>query len=315
MSTTMVLYLSAATALAGCASRAVAPRPVDAGYQGYVNTARNAFKQGNLQQASTFYDRSLMRARTIDHPAAIADAAYNLSICLMALGELERAAALLDEAEAELTRDKSSFAHVLIAQSQLARRRQDYDAVGTITDRLLSRSAAETSGIQRFQAFVIRSHVACDRQRLAQASAELQSAKAIAGSLNDDALLAEAAGLEARIESLSGRPATAAEYYLKQAALLQRARLYFEMSTAQEQAGQSFKRAGQHGNAATLFFRSARSFLGQGQHERAAKILTDAATSANADGNAEWLHRIEALQVELKALRQNQPSPSGTPER
>ncbi len=88
--------------------------------------ARAAFQQDRIDEAAKFYTLALNRARALDLPSAIGDAAYNLGACLLRQHKYKRAQALLAEARHELARADVPLADVILLQARAAR--QDGDA-------------------------------------------------------------------------------------------------------------------------------------------------------------------------------------------
>ena len=83
--------------LGGCASATkVDDAPVrDDTLERYNRSARQAFDQGSFEQAAALYRKALDRATMRDDFEAIADARYNLAICLINQGALEEALAVI----------------------------------------------------------------------------------------------------------------------------------------------------------------------------------------------------------------------------
>jgi len=85
--------------LTGCSSTPkTADEPPDPHWATAMRTARAEFARGRPEQAATTYRRALSRARAIDDPTCISDAAYNLAACLTCLDEHEQARPFLREA-------------------------------------------------------------------------------------------------------------------------------------------------------------------------------------------------------------------------
>ncbi len=63
-------------------------------------TGQQGFARGDYEQAADQYRRALARARRQDEPSLVGDQAYNLAVCLLAMGQINEAGERLVESEA-----------------------------------------------------------------------------------------------------------------------------------------------------------------------------------------------------------------------
>jgi len=288
------LTLAALLLAAGCAG----PDPMEKGdpeYAALELSARQAFDGGQVERAAGLYGRALQRARAMDDALSLGDAAYNLAACYLALGDGGRAAALLEEAEAELRRGGRSPADALLLGAEAALLRESRADAASFCDEVLALPGGSAGDGHRAHACMVLARLARDAGDLPVARGRLAEAVDHISDADDPSLLARAAGFEAVLFLDEGSPADAAGAFDREAGYFQDAGRFGEMAGALERAGAAYREAGDAGRAADRFYRSARSSLGQGNGPAARRAAGAALAAARAAGDAGLARRIELL--------------------
>jgi hypothetical protein len=250
---------------------------VDPELDAATSAARDAFEIGRLVEATRLYELALERARAMDDPRAIGNAAYNLAVCLTAAEELERAAAALAEARLEFTRanHEPGLADVRVVAMRLAYRRGDTDGALEL--------APDVASIAKF---IVLGEIECDR-------GDLETARAFADSARDFTLspldAAHLAHLDGRIARLEKKPAAAGAAFDEEAARLREAKRFGALPASLARAGEAYAAAAMPREAADRLFRAGRSALAQGDRARAAAWAEKAHDAAAAAGDAPLL--------------------------
>ncbi|MCO8122060.1 hypothetical protein NHH03_09950 [Stieleria sp. TO1_6] len=104
----------------GCASQPKQVVPKDAALIRQVSAGREAFDEGDLQEAEKKYRRALIRAWAIDDPYESGTMAYNLAACLTARSQWEQAENWLIDARVELCRAQSSAGNTWLLSAEIA---------------------------------------------------------------------------------------------------------------------------------------------------------------------------------------------------
>ena len=107
--------------LVGCATSPTSTvPPKDKELSRTSHLARAAFEDGATAQAIDLYRKALNRAIAMDDATEIGNAAYNLALCHIILGQLDQASASLAEAKADVKRSGSNPADVLLLEATVA---------------------------------------------------------------------------------------------------------------------------------------------------------------------------------------------------
>ena len=251
--------MALAAALAGCAG----PKAefTDAEWVSHATTGRGCYERGDYRRGAEAFGRAQERARAMDDANALAVAAANRSICLMAEG---KAVAALEEAREALADPRVE-----------AGRRAELKAVGARALMALGQpeAAAAMAGEAlegkptewvRAQAALVGGAEALTREDAAGAQAAL--AKGLAAKewarqpatvrAERAAQLGEAAALEKRYAEALRLHEEAAETW-KQAGRLA------EMARATAEAGRNAQGAGDLAGACERYYRAARSLWAQ----------------------------------------------------
>jgi len=303
------------SAAAGCGGPLPAIRPpADAELDRSNSAARAAFDRGVLSEASILYDQSLARARVMDDPREVADAAYNLAACLVGLDELDRARHLLQEAEWDLDRVGGNTDDLILLEAEVARRQGKIAEAQSLTDRLISEPRTNGATGPVVGVYVLRGLLALERHDVTTANRELAAARVAFKDGTDLSISAGITGLSARIALEEKHPADAAQKFDAQAALLQRAALYSEMSWALSHAGDAYLAAGRPDLAADRLYRAARCAFALGNTVQARKLVDSASEAADAAKLSSISEPILGLKDEMSAATHPSattlPSPS-----
>jgi tetratricopeptide (TPR) repeat protein len=294
----IALLLCWSLLLAGC--RHPEPeRPADDELRRMLQNARTAFDRGQTDQAARTFERALERARLVDRPREIGNAAYNLGLILISLGDYPTAELRLREAQAELVRAEENLADVLLVRARLAQFQDDYSKAAHLAEEALSHPQSHPEPAHRVQALILLGIVRLQQGELA--AAEQHREQALHAMPSDPAvpLQALAAALEGKLLQYREQPLAAANSFDEEADLWRAARLYGEMAAALRRAGEAWLEADNARNAADRLFRAARSFAGQNLAEPALDSLRQAETAAELGGDAWLLQQIAELQGEL----------------
>lgn len=263
--------------------------------------ARAAFDRGSWAQASDIYRDLLRRARSLDEPRDIGNAAYNLAACHLQLNDLETAADLLAEARIELPRAGMPIADVLLVQARLSRRQGDVAAAGRHLRELETLATARPGPLHRFEASLLGAEMALDSGDVLTSRAARERAAAQYETVSNPLLQAEFHVLSGELEMLGKGPGAAAEQFDRAAALFRQGRSPEAMAAALRQAGEALARTGRRREAIDRLYRSARSFQAQKRFDSARKGLRSAVELARAGGDDDLLARLSRLENEMKA--------------
>jgi tetratricopeptide (TPR) repeat protein len=245
--------------LAGCAAPPTVPRK-DKELSRTSDLARAAFEDGATARAIDLYRKALNRAVAMDDATEIGNAAYNLALCRILLGQLDQASVSLVEAKAAFQRSGSNPADVLLLEATIAQRQGKLEQALSLADQVLSASPDES---HRFQAILLKGTIACEqddpaRARMALAEADKQH-------VANAALLAARERLAANIFLREGNPAETAAALDRAAALFQKAKHYRDMALTLRRAGEAYREAGDTQRAEDRLSRAKRSLAAQGE--------------------------------------------------
>jgi tetratricopeptide (TPR) repeat protein len=246
--------------LIGCATGPTAP-PKDKELSQASDLARAAFEDGATARAIDLYGKALNRARAMDDATEIGNAAYNLALCQILLGQLDQASALLAEAQAAFQRSGGNPADVLLLEATVAQRQGKLEQALSLADQVLAASPDEND---LFQATLLKGAIACDQHDPARARTAL--AEADKHHVTDAALRAARERLAGNIFLLEGNPAEAAAAFDRAAALFRTAKHYRDMALTLRRAGEAYQEAGDTRRAEDRLFRAQRSLAAQGEN-------------------------------------------------
>src|SRR5438105_6691154 len=149
MSGTRFTVLSLPTAvlaglLLGCGTPKKPPAPgpaTDPALTQLTSSARLAYDRGDADLAATFYGRALDRARAMDEPKAIANAAYNLAASQIRLAAYAQARLSLAESLAEAKRGGDRFLDIQLLDAKAAVLQGDPSGAGATLEQVLDTSS------------------------------------------------------------------------------------------------------------------------------------------------------------------------------
>jgi tetratricopeptide (TPR) repeat protein len=245
--------------LVGCATRPTAPRK-DKELSRASDLARAAFEDGATAKAIDLYRQALNRAYAMDDATEIGNAAYNLALCHIILGQLDQASAALAEAKAAFRRSGSNPADVLLLEATVAQRQGKLEQALSLANEVLSASPGKND---LFQATLLKGTIACEQDDPARARTAL--AEADQHPITNGPLLAARERLAGNIFLLERNPAQAAAAFDRAAALFQKAKHYRDMALTLRRAGEAYREAGDMQLAGDRLSRAQRSLAAQGE--------------------------------------------------
>ena len=256
---------------AGCA----APKAkfTDADWVSHSSTGRGAYERGDYPRGADAYGRAQERARALDDADALAVAAVNRAVCLLAAGRAQEALAAVREAQGDdrVAEDRQTELQVAGARASLALGKPD-DSMAFLAVVLKSNPPV----LLRAQALLTEGAVHLAGNDPAAAN------KALFSGLTDKSwaglpasLRAEQAELLGRIATAQDRPGDAVVRWDEAARLWKKAGRLPEMARALAEAGRQAQAAGQLPEACDRFYRAARSLWAQGFGPEAVRTLEE----------------------------------------
>jgi tetratricopeptide (TPR) repeat protein len=266
---------------------------------------RDAFDQDRIEPAVTFYAIALNRARALDQPSAIGDAAYNLAACLLRQSRWDRARALLAEAEFEQTRCGAPLADVLLLEARAAHLAGDVAAAVAALGRLRTDPRSRPTDAHRVQASLLAGQMAGDRADWPSARGSLKRAREILGADPDEMLQARIAALAGRIAMETKNPRVAAEAFDRQADLLRSTGRSRALGAVLARAGEAHAALGRHEVAADRLYCAARCAAAWGRSETARNWANAALAAARRADDDVIVRLVESLLSEIPCQDQN----------
>ena len=256
---------------AGCA----APKAqfTDADWVSHAATGRGAYERGDYRRGADAYGRAQERARALDDADALAVAAVNRAVCLLADGRAQEALAAVREALADgrVAEDRQTELQVVGARASLALGKPD-EAMAFLAVVLKSNPPV----LLRAQALLTEGavHLAGnDPAAAVQALFSGLSEKSWAGL--PASLRAEQAELLGRTATAQDRPGEAVAHWDEAARLWKKAGRLPEMARALAEAGRQAQADGKLPEACDRFYRAARSLWAQGLGPEAIRTLEE----------------------------------------
>ncbi len=247
--------------LAGCAAVPTSTAPAnDKELSRTRDLARAAFDEGATAKAIDLYAKALNRALAMDDATEIGNAAYNLALCHIILGQLDQASASLAEAKAAFTRSGNNPADALLLEATVAQRQGKLEQALSLAGQVLSASPDES---HRFQVALLKGTIACEQDDPAGARTALVEADQ--HHVASTPLLAARERLAGNILLLERNPSEAAAAFDRAAALFQTAEHYRDMAITLRRAGEAYGEAGDMQRAEDRLSRAKRSLAAQGE--------------------------------------------------
>ena len=256
---------------AGCA----APKAqfTDADWVSHATTGRGAYERGDYRRGADAYGRAQERARALDDADALAVAAVNRAVCLLADGRTQEALDAVREAQGDgrVAEDRQTELQVVGARASLALGKPD-EAMAALAVVLKSNPPV----LLRAQALLTEGAVHLAGNDPAAA------AKALFSGLSEKtwaglpaSLRAEQAELLGRIATAQDRAGDAVAQWDEASRLWKKANRLPEMARALAEAGRQAQAAGELSEACDRFYRAARSLWAQGLGPEAVRTLEE----------------------------------------
>lgn len=254
--------------------------------------ARTAFDSGEIPRALVLYRRALERARAMDNSVEIGASAYNLAVCHVALEDLEEAGVLLAESERETLRAGGDAGPAVLLLAEIQRKNGEWKKALETINRL---EKLDVDNQARGLAYVMRAHIACDRNLATEAEAFLSRARGYLRKNKDSGLAGEISNASGRIAMLNENWADAAIAFDREAAWMKRSSRLYEMALALDRAGTNYQKAGDAEAASDRFFRAARSLMAQDFYLDALRVIEQAVALQNGSTDAETAAAVASL--------------------
>ena len=265
-------------------------------------TARLAYKQGDFGQAQKLYRRALTRARAINHASLAADAAYNLAMSEIGLGNYDAADQLLRQAYYDAERASSNTADIQLLRAKVAFLRMRLPEALTLIDEVTGSKAAQPLHLQ---AMILRGQILCDTGDTDAAKSELLAIEKLAASSRTvltPSISADLTKLEGTIALLEGNMDIAARSFDTEAEQLRIAHRYRDMGYALARAAEAYLAAGRPALAADRFFLAARSLDGLGDTNAAESFLASSLSAAEKAGDQNARARMLLEEITRRAV-------------
>ena len=285
----------------GCGTSAPVQKgpAIDEDLERFNRAAQQAFDNGRLQQAVSFYQKALDRAYIRDDFRAVLDAQYNMAMCLINLQSYAEAFEVIQQAKTEMAiAGQSLAADFLLLEATVLHLREDSDAAWKITEQILA-ATPQASSIVQSKTHFLRGLIASkqgDTDKLREAIVsigqpnlpqlradrhELLGHLAMAEQHWDEAINAFEAATEARRED----------------------RDYRGMVKALALAGKASEKAGHADEASIRYLRAGRSAALQGQFDHALNWLNRAEQIARSAGEEQIVLKARVYLRELQESR------------
>ena len=281
---------------AGCA----APKAqfTDAEWVSLSATGRGCYERGDYGRGAEAYGRAERRAQALDDADALAVAAVNRAVCLLAAGEAEPALAGVAAAlaDARVSPARRTELQVAGARAEVALGR--FEAAQA---RLAPVLDSDPPPALRAQALLAQSAAELALEKPAQAGEILEKGLSAGKWAGLPPLLrAERAVRLGEIATAEKRPVDAAARQDEAASLWKQAGRLPEMARALAAGGRQAQTAGDLAGACDRFYRAARSFWAQGLKPDAVRTLEEGVACAEQLGEEDVGKKMADLFVTFK---------------
>jgi tetratricopeptide (TPR) repeat protein len=268
------MLMAAGWLAAGCGTSPKQPAgpPVDTNLERLNRAARAAFENGQIDQAAQLYRRALDQALMRAEAVAITDARYNLATCLMTMGEESRALEMVEQAQAELTRDGRAIpADVHLLQATILYRSGRNSEAWQVTDGIVRENPSPPPLVLQ-RTYFLRGLIADAAGDVARLRAAIERMPPV----SDSTLQADRSELTGRLAMLEGRWDEAVTA-LDDAAGLRRQDLdYRRMAISLALSARACEEAGRTEDAARRYLEAGRSAALSGEKANAVQWLDNA---------------------------------------
>lgn len=238
--------------------------------------------------------KQLNEARASDDEKTIARDAYNLAVCELASGNVDKADQLNTESRLASRAAGTSTASTYILEAELFRQAREFDTAAKLVKEGLKIIKSKDKESQ-VEARIILTTIYLDSNDLDAATKELKRTEKSNKKLKLPQYSAAIAGLKARLALKQGKNEIAAGQFSEQAVYLREAGAFDNMTTALRQTADLYNNLGMDASAAEYYYRAGSSLLARGQKMKAKNLLNLAKTSAEASGDALLIKRINQI--------------------
>jgi tetratricopeptide (TPR) repeat protein len=272
---------------------------MDEDLERFKRAAQQAYDNGRLQQAVSFYQKALQRAYIRDDYQAVLDAQYNMAVCLINLQSYAQAFEVIQQAKTEMAMaGQSVAADFLLLEATVLYLRQDSDAAREITDQILAATPPASSIVQHKTHF-LRGLLASQQGDIGK----LREAIASMGQPNLPQLSADRLELSGHLAMAERNWDAAINAFEAATELRREARDYRGMAKSLALSGKASERAGHADEASVRYLRAGRSAALQGQFDQALIWLDQAEQMANTIGEPQIAQEARIYIREVQALR------------
>ena len=296
------LLLAIATlVLAGCGSSAPLQKGplIDEDLERFNRAAQQAYDNGRLQQAVSFYQKALQRAYIRDDYRAVLDTQYNMAVCLMNLQSYAQASEVIQQAKTEMAMAGQSFsADFFLLEATVLYLGEDSDAAWAISDQILAASPQASSIVQSKTHF-LRGLIASKQRD----TAKLREAIVSMGQPNLPQLSADRHELLGHLAMLQQDWEKAMDAFEAAIELRRECLDYRGMVKALALAGEANEKAGHAYEASIRYLKAGRSAALQGEFDHALNWLNRAEQIAGSAGEAQIVQKARFYLREIQELK------------
>jgi len=287
--------------LGGCgsSSRVQTSPAIDEDLERFNRAAQQAYDNGRLQQAVSFYQKALDRAYIRDDFRAVLDAQFNMAVCLINLQSYAEASEMIRQAKAEMAMAGQSFAvDFLLLEATVFHLREDSDAAWKITDQILA-ATPPASSIVKSETYFLRGLIASKQGN----TGKLREAIVSMGQPNLPQLRADRLELLGHLAMAEQHWDEAIKAFEAATELRREVGDYRGMAKSLALAGKASEKAGHAGEAAVRYLRAGRSAALQGQLDNALNWLNLAEKMAESVGQEQIVQEARIYVRELQESR------------
>jgi tetratricopeptide (TPR) repeat protein len=284
----------------GCGSSAQVQKApaIDEDLERFNRAAQQAFDNGRLQQAVSFYRKALDRAYIRDDFRAVLDAQYNMAICLINLQSYAGAFEVIQQAKTEMAMaGQSVAADFLLLEATVLHLREDSNAAQKITDQILA-ATPQASLIVQSKTHFLRGLIASKQGN----TDKLREAIASIGQPNLPLLRADRHELLGHLAMAEQHWDEAISAFEEATELRRKALDYRGMVKALALAGKASEKAGHANEASISYLKAGRSATLQGQFDHALNWLNRAEQIAKSAGEEQIVLKARVYLRKLKEL-------------
>jgi len=301
----LILIAGWLTACSGPKAGSVSVQPRDAQYQRITASAHGAFQRGDIERAAVLFEQAYQRAHVMDRSSAIADSAYHLAICRIALGDTAAAMPLLDESRWERQAAGQSIVPALLAQAETARIAGQGEKAWILTEEALTHTRDRE---ERTQLHGLRALLALESDDFETATSERIAAQRAASRSASPRLLARLAEIDGRLALRQGNTVAAATAFEREAAGYAQAGRYTDMARATVRAAAAYAAGGANEQAVDAYFRAARHYAAAGDPLLALTTIKTALPLVSELESDVWAGRMALLVDQVsEAVKKTSP--------